>query len=77
MTQDERIALFLGGAVLVGGIGIGKTLVDAGMNKPGAPIPPSSGIGDSIRFVATMVGLTVSLLQLPTAVEQMNKLLEE
>ncbi len=68
--------------MLIGGIVVGKLAVDATLNSEGwekrtERSAPARSIDDSLRFVATSLGLVLMLVQLPTLVEQSKKIGEE
>jgi hypothetical protein len=65
--------LLLGAATLVGGIFVGKIAVDKiqGDSEPG-----DNAFDDSVRLVASLIGISVTLLQLPQAVTQAKALLQ-
>lgn len=77
--MKPEVALFLGGATLIGGIAIGKIAVDAAQGR--LPEPPPSGapgpLDQAVRVVASFIGITVTLVQLPSAWDQAQKLLKE
>lgn len=70
---------FLAGLTLVGGIALGKAAVDAVQKLPPLPVDAKNRpvIEDSVRFVATLVGLGVTVVQLPRAWEEAQKLAQE
>ena len=72
-----EVAAFLGGAVLIGGIAIGKTAVDAAGSKwqPAEQTGHRRDLDDAVRLVATIVGIGVTLLQLPQAWQQAQELI--
>jgi len=77
---DERpgVVAFLAGAVLIGGIGIGKAAIDAAHQKA---VPPGASasrreLDEAVRLVGTILGIGVSLMQLPRAWEEAQKLLQ-
>jgi hypothetical protein len=70
---------FVAGVALVGGIALGKSAVDAAYKLPPLPVGAKNRpvIEESIRLVATLVGLGVSIVHLPRAWEEAQKLAEE
>lgn len=75
---DKRpgVVAFLAGAVLVGGIGIGKAAIDAAHSKTNYPAREGKPLDESVRFVGTLFGITMTLFQLPKVWEEAKKLLE-
>jgi hypothetical protein len=66
-------ALVLGGVTLVGSVFLGKLLVD---QVQGPELAHSTDFNESVRLVASLVGISVTLLQLPTAWAEAQKLLK-
>lgn len=82
MQTSKATAILAGGAVLIGGIVVGKVAVDATLNNQKwedktERSAPARSIDDSLRFVATSLGLVLMLVQLPALVEQSKKIGEE
>jgi hypothetical protein len=78
LNQRPGLVAFLAGATLIGGIGIGKAAVDAAHQKA---VPPGASQGrkeldEAVRLVGTIVGIGVSLFQLPRVWEEAKKLIE-
>lgn len=77
---DKRpgVLAFVAGATLVGGIAIGKAAVDAAHQKivPRHATGSQKALDESVRFVGTLFGIGVTLLQLPRAWEEAKKLIE-
>jgi hypothetical protein len=77
-TDDPKVAFALGAATLVASIFIGKVLVDAVQGQ--LPPPPRGAPGpldQSVRFVGSLAGISVTLLQLPRAWEAAQDLLQK
>ena len=75
-TASPALALFLGGATLVTGIVIGKVVVDQVQGK----IEKASGdepLDEAVRFVGALVGLSVTVLQIPAAWAAAQKIIQE
>ena len=75
---DKRpgVLAFVAGATLIGGIAIGKAAIDAGHRvtpKPGTDT--GKALDESVRFVGTLFGIAVTLVQLPKAWEEAKKLI--
>lgn len=70
---------FLAGVTLVGGVALGKAAVDATHKLPPLPVGAKNRpvIEESLRLVATLVGLGVSIVHLPRAWDEAQKLAEE
>lgn len=78
LDQRPGVVAFLAGAVLIGGVGIGKAAIDAAHQSA---VPPGASKGrreldEAVRLVATILGIGVSLFQLPRAWEEAKKLIE-
>jgi len=67
---------FLAGATLVGTIGVGKAAVDASYSRVIPAKRKDTTLDESIRFVGTFVGLIVTVLHIPRAWEEAQKLIE-
>lgn len=82
MQASRTTAFVLGAATLVGGILAGKFAIDHTLNRPSwqATQRRSGGaqsIDDSLRFVATITGLTFMLIRLPETWEDAKHLGEQ
>jgi hypothetical protein len=77
--MKHEAVFFLAGVTLVGGVAIGKYLVDSAQKLPSPPIGKQNQeiLGDSVKLVATLVGLSISLVQLPRAWDEAQKLVAE
>lgn len=75
----SEAVLFLAGVTLVGGIAVGKAVVDGAHKLPPIPVGPKNRtvIEESVRLVATLVGIGISLVQLPRAWDEAQKLVEQ
>ncbi len=63
-----------GAAALAGSIFVGKAIVDAIQGDEVRAPGERSALDESVRLVASLVGISVSLLHLPQAWEEANKL---
>jgi hypothetical protein len=71
-------ALLVGGLTLVGGIVVGKIVVDAIHGRlPETPSGAPGPLDQSVRLVASLLGLTVTLVQLPNAWNAAQELVRE
>lgn len=78
MTELSKPALaFLAGATLIGTIGVGKAAVDASYSKVIYPKRKDTALDESIRLVGTLVGISVTLVQLPKIWQEAQKLVAE
>lgn len=75
---DKRpgVLAFLAGATLIGTIGIGKAAVDAAHSKIRYPGGDDKAMGESVRVIGSLFGITLGLLQLPKAWEEAQKFLQ-
>jgi hypothetical protein len=75
----REAVFFLAGVTLVGGVALGKLFVDSVQKLPPLPVGQKNQevLGDSVKLVATLVGLSVSLVQLPRAWDEAQKLVAE
>lgn len=65
-TTDKLGAFLVGASTLVGGLLVGKVVIDLVQEKVPSPIRDTAFI-DSVRLVASIVGISVSIMQLPSA----------
>lgn len=78
MTELSKPALaFLAGATLIGTIGIGKAAVDAGYSKVVYPKGKDTALDEAVRLVGTLIGITITLVQLPRVMAEAQKFLAE
>jgi hypothetical protein len=78
MAELSKPALaFLAGATLIGTIGIGKAAVDASYSKVVYPKHKDTALDESVRLVGTLVGIAITLVQLPKAWEEAQKFLTD
>ena len=69
--------LLVGGITLIGGAFLGKLAVDAIQGDEVTAPGERSAFDDSVRLVASLVGISVTLLQLPAAWEQGKALMAD
>jgi hypothetical protein len=75
-TASQAGSLLLGAGTLVGGIILGKVVVDAiGGAEHRAP-GERGALDESIRLVASLTGISVTLLQLPAAWAQVQAIIK-
>jgi len=78
VTELSKPALaFLAGATLIGTIGIGKAAVDAGYSKVVYPKRKDTALDESIRLVGTLIGISITLVQIPKVWEEAQKFVAE
>lgn len=74
-TASQTGSLVLGGATLIGGLIVGKVAADwiqgDEVREPGE----RSAFDESVRLVASLIGISVTLLQLPAAYAEVQKLM--
>lgn len=75
-TASQAGSLLIGGATLVGGIIVGKIAVDAIQGAEHRAPGERSALDESVRLVASLAGISVTLLQLPAAWAQVQKLMQ-
>lgn len=68
--------LVAGGVALVGSIVVGKIVVDAIQGDEVREPGERSALDESVRLVASLLGISVSLLHLPQAWEEAQKLVQ-
>ncbi len=75
----QEAVFFFAGMTLVGGVAIGKYLVDSAQKLPPPPLGKQNQevLGDSVKLVATLLGISISLVQLPRAWDEAQKLVAE
>lgn len=66
-TTDRAGAFLIGASTLVGGLLLGKSVVD--LIQGDSPSRPGEGspFVESVRLVGSLVGISVSVMQLPAA----------
>lgn len=75
-SSSPYVLLVLGGATLAGAVLAGKIAVDAIQGDE----PPRAGRTDfeeSVRLVGSLLGISVTLLQIPAAIGQAKELLDK
>jgi hypothetical protein len=70
------VAFAAGAATLVGGIVAGKIVIDAVQGRLPEPEGPSV-MDESVRFVGSMLGLSLALLQLPRAYDAAQAIIQQ
>ncbi len=65
MEASPGVALLVGAGTLVGGILVGKAVVDLAQGDEARP----GAMDESVRFVGSMIGLTLAVVQIPRAYE--------
>lgn len=71
-TASSAGALLLGGATLIAGVFVGKIAVDA---IQGDAEPDDNSFGEAVRLVASLAGLSVTIVQLPSAWQEIQNYL--
>ena len=65
-TTDKAGAFLIGASTLVGGLLLGKSLIDLIEKRVPSPTNDTAFL-DSVRLVGSIVGVSVSVMQLPAA----------
>ena len=76
LDKNPAAVAFLAGATLIGTIGIGKAAVDAAHSKVVYPKGKDTALDESVRLVGALFGIAVTLVQLPKAWEEAQKLIQ-